>query len=331
MLSPRAIRLFLRYFDSIDEALSRRLVRRRTWDEEALTFLLTELLDEDSQPDHNLGYAHGDFVHDLAQTDEPISVDVQLDTHSYPKQMERWVTQSDLGLIITYEDQFNHRSSFQAGWLLQAKRLFPSKSKYDRGFTVNSKFDSYDSDQHDRMKRIRDWAECDFIRYLLYCPRPSALQQDVREHLSHARLHQVGQDIFDYTLGLELRDDFLSSKPTTAAGIFVALLDSFPENLLSVHKHIFAANMPLSWFIVSQLAHAGGIRIDDQFRMHHAGGPDHNLNNPIVAGLIRGDADVIRQDGRLVEVLANVEAAQILPAHTLNVRVVNGVDRPRRG
>nr|VFJ58919.1 MAG: hypothetical protein BECKDK2373C_GA0170839_106831 [Candidatus Kentron sp. DK] len=58
MLSPRAIHLFLKYFDSIDEVLSRRLVRKRTWDEPALTFLLTELLDEDAQPDHSLPYPH---------------------------------------------------------------------------------------------------------------------------------------------------------------------------------------------------------------------------------------------------------------------------------
>jgi len=200
MLSPRAIRLLLKYFDSVDESLARRLLRKRTWDEEALTFLLTELLDEESQQDHNVEYSHANLIDDLFRTDEPISIDVTLDTHSYPKSMERYVTQSDVGFILSYQDQFGHKKSFQAGWLMQAKRLFPSKRKFDHGFTENSKFDSLDRAQHDRMKRLRDWAKCDFIRYMLYCPRPSSLDTYVRERLSSARSNAIGTDIFDYAL-----------------------------------------------------------------------------------------------------------------------------------
>lgn len=329
MLSPRAIHLFLRYFDSIDEALSRRLVRKRTWDEEALTFLLTELLDEEGQQDHNITYPHSDFLNDLSLSDEPLSIDVHLETHSYPKPMERYVTQSDIGMILSYHDQFDHKRSFRRGWLLQAKRLFRTRQNYEQGFTTNSRFESIDPEQHERMMRLRDWAKCDFIRYMLYCPRPSSLEKSVREHLSSARSRALATNIFDYALGLELRDDFLSESPTVAAGIFISLLDALPDSLLAVHQTLFREVSPFSWFLVSQLAQTDGISdrsISGRFPQTFS---DLNLNNPVIEGLIRGDASAIRQDEKLVKVLEDAERAQILPAHTISIRVINGIDRPR--
>jgi hypothetical protein len=332
MLSPRAIKLFLKYFDSIDHVLSRRLVRKRTWDEEALTFLLTELLDEEGQRDHILPYPHERLVHDLASTDEPLAVNVTLETHSYPKPMERYVTQADIGFILSYEDHFTHGASFRRGWLMQAKRLFASRQHYEHGFTQNSRFESINSDQHERMQKLRDWAQCEFIRYLLYCPRPAMLDRNTREHLSAARARALGYDIFDYALGLELRDDFLSESPTVAAGIFVALIDPVPETLLAVHQSLFRNSSPFSWFIVNQLAQTDGIHARREREMRRPQSPSENgnMNNPIIEGLIRGDASVIEQDETLMAVLEDAEQAQILPAHTVSVRVINGIDRPRR-
>ena len=333
MLSPRAIRLFLKYFDSIDQALSKRLVRKRTWDETALTFLLTELLDEEGQTDHNVPYPHDTFLRDLSATDEPMSVSIELETHSYPTPMERYVTQSDIGFILSYEDQFDHQASFRRGWLFQAKRLFPARQRQDHGFTANSRFESVNKAQHERMRRLRDWAHCDFIRYLLYCPRPSALDKNVREQLCSARSRALARDIFDYSLGLQLRDDFLSDSPTVAAGIFVALLDELPDSLAAVHEFLFKGVSPFSWFIVSQLAQTNGIRIrsgHDLDELHRPDwNPDQNLNNPIVNALIRGDFEVFRTDETLMELINDPQQAQILPSHTVTVKVINGIDRPR--
>ena len=326
MLSPRAIHLFLKYFDSIDEMLSARLAGKRTWDEEALTFVLTDLLDENSQQDYNHRYTHADLVRELSQTDEPISIDVTIQTHSYPKSIERYVTQSDIGLILSYQDQFITQHSFRRGWLMQAKRLFRSKRKHEDGFTINSSFESFDSMQHERMKKLRDWAECDFIQYLLYCPRPSKLSGQVREHLSSARINAIAHDIFDYSLGLELRDDLLSNSPTIAAGIFVATIDFLPNSFLAVHSSIFNKTYPFSWFIVSQLAQTDGLRF-----MRHMSGPfdpDRNLNNPIIEGLIKGDYSAMQKDDELINILEDSNKVKILPAHTINIRVINGIDRP---
>jgi hypothetical protein len=234
--------------------------------------------------------------------------------------MERYVTQSDIGFILSYEDQFDRDASFRRGWLMQAKRLFASHYKYEHGFTPNSRFDSIDPDQHDRMKALRDWANCDFIRYLLYCPRPALLDKSTREQLSAARARTLSSKIFDYALGLELRDDILSDNPTTAAGIFVAILDELPDDLLSVHQQLFRTVSPFAWFIVTQIAQTGGLSSLNN---------DRNLNNPIIDGLIRGDISVIRKDETLMSVLENAEYSNIMPVHTITVKVVNGIDRPR--
>ncbi|MGH7524658.1 MAG: hypothetical protein ACREK8_10160 [Gemmatimonadales bacterium] len=85
MLSPRAIRLFLHYFDSIDQAVSLRLARKRPWDEEALTFLLTELLDHEAQADHRLAYTHDQLTRDLSTAGEPLALVVNIETHTYNK------------------------------------------------------------------------------------------------------------------------------------------------------------------------------------------------------------------------------------------------------
>jgi hypothetical protein len=58
-------------------------------------------------------------------------------------------------------------------------------------------------------------------------------------------------------------------------------------------------------------------------------GEDANLNNPIIDGLIRGDCSVFEQDETLMGVLEDPGRAAILPAHTVTVRVINGIDRPR--
>ena len=212
---------------------------------------------------------------------------------------------------------------------MQAKRLFHIKH-YEHRFTVNSGFESVDRAQHKRMERLRDWAQCDFIRYLLYCPRPSTLDKNVREVLCSARSRILANDIFDYSLGLELRDDFLSENPTVAAGVFVASLDKLPNKLLAVHASLFRGVSPFSWFIVSQLAQTKGIYTGEYDRKRHpGGGVDHNLNNPIVEALIRGDVEVFSHDSNLMEVLGDPKKAHILPAHTVIVEVINGIERQR--
>lgn len=325
MLSPRAIRLLLRHFDALDEVIARRLTRKRPWQEEALTGLFCDLLDTETQVEENVSYTLRQLHEDLAKSDEPVGIRLKIDSHQYPKHLERWVTQADFGFVITYQDQFDQSHSSSSAWLMQAKRVFPAKGgTYETGST----FASTDAAQDVRMKALRDWAEEDFIRYFLYCPRPKELAQHVREALNQARTNALSGDIFDYTLGLELRDDMLSASPTIAAGLFVAALDNTPKTLLETHSGLFTRTTPFSWFIVQHMAngrHSLHRRRTSPESMRAAGrGPKSRE----IERLVRGDHRVL-EGMDLPESLNADTPPRILPAHTIEISVVCGLERPR--
>lgn len=327
MLSPRALQLLVRHFDAIDSSLSRRLLRKRPWAEEALTSLFCDLLDGDTQGEEPLSYPLADLLADLSRTDEPLGFRVRIETHQYPSSVERYVTQSDLGLVVSYQDQFEHQNSFSAPWLLQAKRLFPSQSSANGLYDLRSTFSSHSSEQDARMRQLRDWAGFDFIRYLLYCPRPSALSQHVREALTHHRAAALAGNIFDYTLGLQLREDMLSATPTSAAGIFVALIDSCPKNLAEVHRSIFSASTPFAWFLIQHFDTRNGV-----LRRHPPDEPRSRSrphpNQETIERLVRGDHRALR-DSPIRETLDSDTPPRILPKHTLQIEIICGIDRPR--
>jgi hypothetical protein len=90
MLSPRAIRLLLRHFDALDEVVARRLTRKRPWQEEALTGLLCDLLDAETQIEEKVTYTLSQLHEDLSNSDEPVGIRLKIDSHQYPKHLERW-------------------------------------------------------------------------------------------------------------------------------------------------------------------------------------------------------------------------------------------------
>ncbi|KIG10923.1 hypothetical protein [Caballeronia concitans] len=326
MLSPRAIRLILRHFDALDEAVAKRLTRKRPWQEEALTGLLCDLLDAETQVEEKVSYTLNQLHEDLAKSDEPVGIRLEIDSHQYPKHLERWVTQADFGLIIKYQDQFDHNHSTSAAWLMQAKRAFPARNG---DYETNSKFASADAAQDARMKALRDWAGEDFIRYFLYCPRPRDLQQPVREALNQARTNALSGDIFDYTLGLELRDDMLSASPTIAAGLFVSMLDEIPKTLLETHSSLFSRTTPFSWFIIQHMANG-------RHSIHHRRASPESIRagtrgrrSREIEQLVRGDHRVLA-GMELPDSLSLDTQARILPAHTITISVICGLDRPRQ-
>ncbi|MBD1926588.1 hypothetical protein H6F74_10075 [Trichocoleus sp. FACHB-90] len=321
MISLRAVQLLLRHFDSIDETISRKLMRKRPWSEEALTSLFCDLLDKDTQEEEKIDYPLSSLMSDLLQIDEPLYLSTTIETHQYSKSVEHRVTQSDIGLIITYENQFVPNLSFSRSWLLQAKRLFPHGR--DKKYDEKSLFSSRNSAQHERMKTLNDWAKCEFIRYLLYCPRPLTLDKQVRELLSYQRTLALAKDIFDYALGLQLRDDLISEKPTVAAGVFVSLLDKSPSNLKDVHRKLFQGSTPFSWFILQHF-------FPNQHGKEHwdLGSHDANQNNEKINKLVRGNQSVLQEEG-LSDILEVNENFTLFPAHTITIHLVCGLDRPR--
>lgn len=328
MISPYTVKQFLKYFDSIDYALSLRMSRTRVWDEEALTFLLTDLLDIESQKDFDLKFPYSKLIKKLNSHAEPLSIQITLETHSYDKKYERYVSQSDLGLIIDYQNYFQKDLSFKSSWLFQAKRLFKVKDGYKQRFTVDSKFESIDKAQEKRMLQLRDWAECDFIRYMLYCPRPSMLDKMTREILNATRTNSFKSDIFDYTLGLELRDDLLKKDPTVAAGIFISKIHDLPKSFKEIHAGLNCQVFCLSWFIVTLIFDRWKIIDSSQKEMRNQKSIN-NFDNPKIDSIVRGNLNNLANDSSFQKMINEWDGAKFLPKYSLNFRITNSIDRPQ--
>src|SRR5205085_11556779 len=119
-------------------------------------------------------------------------------------------------------------------------------------------FGGIDAEQKKRIDILRRMVGMDFVLYLLYCPRPAFLDAVTQKKLAHLRTKFLTNDIYDYTLGLELRDDFLSGSPTLAAGLFISEIDHLPRNLGNLHEKVLDGCWPFSWFLAVHFA--GGTR-----------------------------------------------------------------------
>lgn len=186
MVSPKAVRLIIQHLDAIDEAVSKRMVVKRPWGEPALTSLLCDLMDADTQDETRLRYTLEQLNADLVKLDGLLSVSFQIDTHEYTPDMERWVTQADLGIVVRFSDYLLPEESWSIAWLLQAKRLYPDNTN-PLTYSERSRFRGYDQDQAERMKKVEEIVGIPFIRYLLFCPRPAALPVELKAKLTHLR------------------------------------------------------------------------------------------------------------------------------------------------
>ena len=322
MLSPRALQLLIKHLDSVDKVLVSKMMRKNPWSEDALSFLLCDLLDSETQNDTPVEYPFEQLLSDFAQTDEPLHIRIDVETNKYNSYQERWVTQSDLGFIVKYQDNFDAQHSFTQPWLLQAKRLFPNVALEKGAYNTNANFQSYDSEQHERMKGLRDWVGFNFIIYLLYCPRPTSLAQPIRATLNRYRTDAVKDDIFDYAIGRLLQDDILSEAPTTAAGMFLAPIDGLPKNLGEVHQKIFRGTTPLSWFIIQHF-------VDGEMSAFRKSPVTSAISTPLnqkilAERLVRGDQTAL-YDSEL-EYKRSENPPRILPARTITVEIKSGVD-----
>ncbi len=186
MISPKAANFIIRYFDAIDKAVSKRLVRKRPWFETALTSLLCDLLDGETQDEQNLEYSLEELNKDLNEIDGLLNISFAIDTHEYNQNVERYITQSDIGFILNFEDYLLPEESWSAAYLLQAKRLFPDQSEHPITYNENCRFD-IDTKQRNRIEILNKILGVNCIKYLLYCPRPSMLDNITEKKLSYLR------------------------------------------------------------------------------------------------------------------------------------------------
>jgi len=328
MISPEAARLIIRHFDAIDHAVSARTCRKRPWLEVAITSYLCDLLDEETQIEAGLSYSVRDLNRDLRATDGLLDVALSIETHEYEPKMERWVTQADLGFVLKLEDHLLSGKSWSTAWLFQAKRVLPD-SRHPLRFSELSRLGAVDAAQRDRMKRLAEVVGHDFVRYLFYCPRPEFLDDTTRLKLFHLRRQNLLDQIFDYTLGLELHGAVNRPDSSLAAGLFVGRIDDPPSGLGGIHGSILSATFPLSWFVVSHFF-SGGPGSNQLGPGHRDSprGPESSTrtrSRPGDSGPDDWARGIVCGDGRAVDRLIQVLEDSvdgpwpILPAHTLTV------------
>jgi len=90
------------------------------------------------------------------------SLSFKIDTHEYDGATERWVTQADLGLIIKCENYLMSSDSWEACWLLQAKRAYPD-ARNPPTFSDTSRFAAHDPAQHVRIQQLQQALGHDFV------------------------------------------------------------------------------------------------------------------------------------------------------------------------
>lgn len=256
MISPKAVSMIIKHFDAVDLALSKRMIRKRAWGEPALTSLLCDLMDKDTQMEEELYYSIDQLNSDLAELDGLLKVRFDIETHEYSPRMERWVTQSDIGFILKFDDHLIPRGSWSIAWLLQAKRLYPYSTNPTL-YNELSRFSTVDRNQHIRMGTLEKAVGCSFVRFLLYCARPSLIERETAIKLTHLRNKRLCDHIFDYTLGLKLHNELSLHDSSLAAGIFVTQSQELPPNLGHIHADILETSVPFSWFIASHLVNDG--------------------------------------------------------------------------
>ena len=320
MISPQAVRLIVRHFDAVDQAVSKRTTRKRPWLEPGITSYLCDLMDDETQVEESLAYTIADLNRDLAGLDGLLDLTLSVQTHEYPPQLERFVTQADLGFIIRIEDHLLPQESRSVPWLLQAKRFQPD-SRNPLRYSETSRVGAIDARQHERMRQLSDVLGHNVVRYIFYGPRPEFLDDVTRQKLLHLRRRHLGQQIFDYTLGLELHAEVDRAESTLAAGIFIAGLDRAHSSLGEIHRFAFASTLPLSWFIVAHFFSSGpGTNFGFDKGLHREGREPRSGDPDLARGVVTGDLDAI---SRLLNLLGDNDQGRwpVLPQHTIEVRL----------
>lgn len=195
VITPTDAEILVRYFSGVDAILARRFTLGFLPDEEHLTSLLCELLDDRGAGLHQLPYTVTQLNEDLKQNNSLLNVDLKLETIQYNKYQERNITQSDLGIIINYIDTIRRNNSFRKGILLQAKKLFPNNNNV---YTLESQYKSFNLSQHDRLyslaesiSKLRDpdnGVNYNCAAYLFYNPPLQELPDRDRQIVLHDQI-----------------------------------------------------------------------------------------------------------------------------------------------
>ena len=217
MFGPQHLKHVIQYLDGVDHALSQRMLRKHPPDEPALTNELCALLDAETQKSEGiLPYSLDQLNTDLAAVGDGLDFEVALDTYPHNTAMERHVSQSDFGLVLTYDNEVLPEESWSTACLVQAKRLF--RSPISREYDYRAHFQAVDADQQTRLNRLASILGYGALRYGLYCPQTPTIPDTTRTQVRALHTRNLAGQIFDFGSGLALRD-CLVSKGGIDAGI----------------------------------------------------------------------------------------------------------------
>jgi len=283
-ITPREAKLLVRYLDAVDDSVTARLSSGFRPHEDHLTSLLCEMLDDNLTALNRLSFSLVELRDELAKDPRKLTAGFSIETRKYPPHIERRLTLSDIGMIVSYRDHLVPAHSFESGALFQAKRLFPSPRRGESTYSLDGRFESFDFEQLLRLVVLEGDAHHHggFCHYLFYCPRPEAYDELSREEV-HRYLVPSG-DIFDYARGWHLYD--LASDPERhVPGLIAAgmhwLEDKYIEwpdqggpricekretpSARDVFQEMWGQAHPLSWFLVygMLLGHRGSSSSQD--------------------------------------------------------------------
>jgi hypothetical protein len=335
MLTPYAFNCIIRHFDEVDRAVSTRLLHKRPWNETALTFLLCELLDGETQDLGRLTYTLAQLQQDLAQDDGLFGIELALETTEFNAAHERYISQSDLGLKLVFDNKIEPELSWTRPYLLQAKRLFPTNAN-PLAYAETAKFSSLDQEQQKRLKLLETVLGKGYLKYLLYTPRPESIDSDTRLKLAYLRTKSLAGDIFDHTDGLRIYQELLSGGESLKAGIFLADLTQDNLNFGQIHESILRKTFPLSWFIALNFLNKSRF-LPYQDLSNQGNAPAGKVgqapadNQQLVEGILAGDKTQI--DELIKRLKANSPDTfptniQLLPQHTLTLTYSVGAQLP---
>lgn len=327
IIGPREAKLLFRYFVSVDRCLAGRFTLGYEPDEEHLTSLLTELLDQNGAKLHPLQYSLSQLNEDLKSVESLLQVELSLSANKYNRHQESRYTQSDLGVVLEYRDHIQHDFSFYKAALFQAKRLYRNS---DNKYGLASVYDAYNETQHSALRALQDSTgfphrekqmrhhHGERCFYLLYNPSMHGFAPKDQERIRHHQLRNDATSIFDYTHGLHLYHELLGDSSVQTFGDIASLVcrinDLEPEtndeptkkqSAKPSFEHVLTnrnlRQSSLPWFLVFD------------FMLGDAGSTDHEFLHLVwTGGSLRSQED------------ANIQF--LAPRYTLTLRVHGGQD-----
>lgn len=331
MLGPQHFPLLVRYFDGVDLTLSRQLQRPVPASETTLTQSFCALMDAGSQRrEGQPAFGIDQLNAELAQLGDGLEASMRIDTSPHGAYFEANISQADFGLVLEYRNTFKPGYDWTAAYLMQAKRLFPSRTgEYD----LASCFESCDAKQHQRIVDLVDFLGAHAVKYFLYCPPVSGFARASATAIRNRHILSLGGAIFDYGLGLAFRDA-IRSKGGCDAGIWLTGADRQPSDALTLQDAAYRAAHPFTWFILGHFqpdvqGHpglSGGATISGPLNATHA------IDAELVErtrGIADGDADIVRElldhlGERARKADIDPEDLKVLPAGTITVTVRAG-------